>query len=381
MQIECDNGCSSQLAMALEAPEPDYVIVRFFHSQFQQITRITSEEVHWVGSRIPIPRFTCDEVQRLIRETLRLVKQEAAPLVRASLPAWIIGDLHGNFHDLLRFITMERTDGEGCFVFLGDYVDRGCFSLEVMLLLMTLKCHHPDGVILIRGNHEFPSINEEYGFKDEIVSRYGSPDLWEQFNELFSWLPLAAILGDELICLHGGIGPHSQHLDHIEQLELPIPESSPDDIVSEIVWSDPTGDCNMFVTSARGRGVLFGRLAVVEFLKGLSLKKLIRAHQCVHHGVHVAGETITVFSSSNYMGQGNRAGFMFVRPDGEIEHRTFQPIDDLPSLETAVFQDAEPVGMEKPERTSSFALSSGRRMPGWRFNFIQPRILKPKKIG
>lgn len=113
------------------------------------------------------------------------------------------------------------------YLFLGDYVDRGAHSLEAICLLMALKVKFPDKIHLLRGNHEDRQINTAFGFFDECGSRLGEdpqePDsVFNKINDLFDWLPLAAVIDDRIVCLHGGIGSTLLNLDQIEQVQRPL---------------------------------------------------------------------------------------------------------------------------------------------------------------
>lgn len=133
--------------------------------------------------------------------------------VSRPAPIKIFGDLHGQFGDLMRLFEeygVPNTAGDITYIdylFLGDYVDRGAHSLETICLLLALKIEHPRYVHLIRGNHEASDINALFGFRTECVERLGEDaglKVWREINELFNWLPLAAIIEDKVICMHGG---------------------------------------------------------------------------------------------------------------------------------------------------------------------------------
>ena len=111
------------------------------------------------------------------------------------------------------------------YLFLGDYVDRGAFSLETMSLLLALKVEHPDNVHLLRGNHEEADINALFGFRIECIERLGEEagvQAWNRFNTMFQWLPLAAVIEDRVACMHGGIGRSITHISQLEELQRPL---------------------------------------------------------------------------------------------------------------------------------------------------------------
>ena len=125
----------------------------------------------------PIPSFDesllidlCAEAQQIFEKESNVLKLEGDFI--------IVGDIHGSLHDLIRtlnFIFEKKTKA----LFLGDYIDRGQFSLECITLLFALKVMYPDTIYLLRGNHEFDSICSLYGFKNEILN-YNNPFFFRQ---------------------------------------------------------------------------------------------------------------------------------------------------------------------------------------------------------
>jgi protein phosphatase len=338
--------------------------------------RLSVEEIHWVGQRIPIPGFSVTQMTNLITTAKAILSQEARAVLDLPLPAWIIGDLHGNFHDLLRVLATIGDFSCERLIFLGDYVDRGDYSLEVILLLITLKCQHPRNIYLLRGNHEFAAVNGTYGFKQELDRQYPESNLWELFNDMFNYLPFAAMVGLSYICLHGGIGPSCPNIDAIRQIPIPIDcqwqSHQNGDIVSDIVWSDPEDQLAHFADSQRGRGSLFGSMALNSFLRDSNAAGLIRAHQCVKAGLepfhHARG--MTVFSCSNYSDKGNWAGFMHIAEGGQISSHQLQPLHDVVPRADAHFE-AKANPLEKGHRPSASMTSlSAVMVPA----FMRPRL-------
>lgn len=138
-------------------------------------------------------------------------------VLRVDAPVKVFGDIHGQYQDLMRFFDLwgspdENGDIESYdYLFLGDYVDRGSHSLETVCLLMSLKIKYPEKIHLLRGNHEDRSINCCHGFEYECKDKLGEnpedPDsVFNKINQLFEWLPLAAVIEDNFLCVHGGIG-------------------------------------------------------------------------------------------------------------------------------------------------------------------------------
>ncbi|OHS95102.1 Serine/threonine-protein phosphatase 4 catalytic subunit [Tritrichomonas foetus] len=318
--------------------------VEHIFNQYYPFFCLTIEEISLIGTdSFPIPSFSCEQVQTLFLETHDTIKKQG-PLINVPLPAYIVGDIHGNFHDLLRVLLSIDDFLTKTIVFLGDYVDRGSYSLDVICLLFALVCKYPSQFYLIRGNHEFEYVNSQYGFKNEIMERYGDDNLWVSVHKfVFNFLPLAALLNNSIICLHGGLGPNVTSIESIKKIKIPVSGYTVDDIVSDIVWSDPSNEYTTFINSTRGTGYLFGRLAVYEFCKNTNINKIIRGHQCVQHGVNTLsnGQIVTVFSSSNYSNRNNSAGFIYIDEKEEVHAKILHAIHFI-NRSDAIFTEVIP---------------------------------------
>jgi diadenosine tetraphosphatase ApaH/serine/threonine PP2A family protein phosphatase len=229
---------------------------------------------------------------------------------------------------------------------------------------LTLYALYPGQFFFLRGNHEFKEMNETHGFKTEILDRFGDDSLWDRIHIIFSYLPLAAIVGGFCICLHGGIGPDIVNLDTIRGISFPLHNYGESKIVSDIVWSDPSNNSAYFEFSVRGIGSLFGEYALKEWLEAIGMSMMVRAHQCVSHGVSVfAQKCITVFSSSNYNKSGNCAGYLRVSERSEIEWEILEPVKFVNSR-AARFTTVEPTQKSSTQlkpRPSRGRMSSGRK--------------------
>ncbi|XP_061372098.1 serine/threonine-protein phosphatase BSL1 isoform X2 [Gastrolobium bilobum] len=247
-------------------------------------------------------------------------------VLQLKAPVKVFGDLHGQFGDLMRLFDeygFPSTAGDITYIdylFLGDYVDRGQHSLETITLLLALKIEYPENVHLIRGNHEAADINALFGFRIECIERMGENDgiwAWTRFNQLFNYLPLAALIEKKIICMHGGIGRSIHSIEQIEKLERPITMDAGSIILMDLLWSDPTENDSVegLRPNARGPGlVTFGPDRVMEFCKRNKLQLIIRAHECVMDGFErfAQGQLITLFSATNYCGTANNAGAILV---------------------------------------------------------------------
>ncbi|MCO5546748.1 hypothetical protein L7F22_000184, partial [Adiantum nelumboides] len=280
------------------------------------------------GWKPPVCRqfiLDCGEIAELCSAAQNIFAREYSVLqIRA--PVKIFGDLHGQFGDLMRLFDeygSPSTAGDITYIdylFLGDYVDRGQHSLETIILLLALKVEYPQNVHLIRGNHEASDINALFGFRIECIERMGENDgiwAWHRINQLFNWLPLAAIIEKKIICMHGGIGRSINHVEQIESLQRPITMEAGSVVLMDLLWSDPTENDSVegLRPNARGPGlVTFGPDRVLEFCKNNDLQLIIRAHECVMDGFErfAQGHLITLFSATNYCGTANNAGAILV---------------------------------------------------------------------
>ncbi|EAY19768.1 Ser/Thr protein phosphatase, putative [Trichomonas vaginalis G3] len=261
-----------------------------------------------------IPKLKRADLVDLLHKMIEIFRDEPS-LIRLDGLFNVIGDIHGNLRDLLRVFAYCGTPIQNGYVFLGDYVDRGDFSIEVMVLLFSFKLAYPHHVYLLRGNHEFEMVNSFYGFRDQCINDYDE-QIFNLFNEVFSYLPLAAIINDEYFLVHGGICPKLEKVSQIESIQRPIKtfhdEADDGDLITGLMWSDPSDSMAWFSDNIRGRGFFFGFQAARQFLDSNKLTYIIRAHECVD-GLkeHFNGCVLTIFSSSHYyMNSNNSCGFI-----------------------------------------------------------------------
>ena len=160
------------------------------------------------------------------------------------------GDLHGQYFDLLRLFEYGGFPPDSNYLFLGDYVDRGKQSLETICLLLAYKIKYPENFFLLRGNHECASINRIYGFYDECKRRY-SIKLWKTFTDCFNCLPVAAVVDEKILCMHGGLSPDLQQLSQIQRIMRPtdVPDQG---LLCDLLWSDPDKDVQGWGENDRG---------------------------------------------------------------------------------------------------------------------------------
>ncbi|MBA0610198.1 hypothetical protein Godav_011072, partial [Gossypium davidsonii] len=264
-------------------------------------------------------RFFLDsyEVGELCYAAEQLFMQEPTVL-QLKAPVKVFGDLHGQFGDLMRLFDeygFPSTAGDITPVTITSYYD-----VELVLKAFFLCIEYPENVHLIRGNHEAADINALFGFRIECIERMGENDgiwAWTRFNQLFNYLPLAALIEKKIICMHGGIGRSIHSVEQIEKLERPITMDAGSIILMDLLWSDPTENDSIegLRPNARGPGlVTFGPDRVTDFCKKNKLQLIIRAHECVMDGFErfAQGQLITLFSATNYCGTANNAGAILV---------------------------------------------------------------------
>ncbi|KAI8343159.1 Metallo-dependent phosphatase-like protein [Chlamydoabsidia padenii] len=256
------------------------------------------------------PKALCldpHEVKSICQIAMDLFLQQPT-LLELSPPVKIVGDTHGQFSDLLRLFQMSGPPPSSNYLFLGDYIDRGQQSLETLLLLLCYKIKYPENFFLLRGNHENQSISRVYGFYDECKRRL-SVKSWRVFMDVCNTLPLAAIVGEKIFCVHGGLSPNLTSLDDIRLIERPVEISG--ELLTDLVWSDPTDTTlDWEPNDDRGVSYCFGRRAIADFLARFDLDLICRAHMVVEDGYcFFANRTlVTVFSAPNYCGQFDNLG-------------------------------------------------------------------------
>lgn len=229
-------------------------------------------------------------------------------LLELEAPLKIAGDIHGQYGDLLRLFDTCGYPPESNYLFLGDYVDRGSQSLEVICLLLAFKVKYPENFFLLRGNHECASINRLYGFYDECKKRYNIK-LWKVFTEVFNCLPVAGIIDDKIFCMHGGLSPELTKLDQIQRIMRPI-EVPDTGLLCDLLWSDPSTDIKGWTEGDRGVSYTFGADVLSTFLQKQDLDLICRAHQVVEDGYEFFGnkQLVTIFSAPNYCGDFDNNG-------------------------------------------------------------------------
>ncbi|EDQ90084.1 uncharacterized protein MONBRDRAFT_20632 [Monosiga brevicollis MX1] len=226
-------------------------------------------------------------------------------------PVTVCGDVHGQFHDLVELFRIGGECPDTNYLFMGDYVDRGYYSVETVTYLVALKVRFPERITILRGNHESRQITQVYGFYDECLRKYGNTNVWTWFTDLFDYFPLTALVENQIFSLHGGLSPNVDTLDAIRTLDRvqEVPHEGP---MCDLLWSDPD-DRTGWGISPRGAGFTFGHDVSKAFNERNGLRLVSRAHQLVMDGYNWSHErnVVTIFSAPNYCYRcGNQAAIM-----------------------------------------------------------------------
>ncbi|KAM6549832.1 hypothetical protein CsatB_021508 [Cannabis sativa] len=241
----------------------------------------------------------------------------------------VCGDVHGQFYDLLNIFELNGLPSDdNPYLFNGDFVDRGSFSLEVILTLFAFKCMSPSAMYLARGNHESKSMNKIYGFEGEVRSKLNETFV-ELFAEVFCCLPLAHVINQKVFIVHGGLfsvdGVKLSDIRAIDRFCEPPEEG----LMCELLWSDPQPSLGRG-PSKRGVGLSFGGDVTKRFLQENNLDLVVRSHEVKDEGYEIEhdGKLITVFSAPNYCDQmGNKGAFIrFEAPELKPNIVTFSAV-------------------------------------------------------
>jgi len=255
----------------------------------------------------------------------------------------VCGDVHGQYYDLLNIWDINGVPSEkNPYLFNGDFVDRGSFSVEVILMLYAWKLLYPRHVNLSRGNHETRNMNKLYGFEGEVTKKYDE-DLYQLFCETFCLLPLCHVINKKIFVVHGGL--FSQDNVSLDQIRKVNRECEPPDegLMTEMLWSDPQPGTGR-IPSKRGVGVAFGKDVTENFIKTNDLKMVIRSHEMKEEGYEIEhdGKCVTIFSAPNYCDQMGNKGAL-IRFDGKTLTPKYRSFAAVPHPNVRAMQYANPM--------------------------------------
>ncbi|RCI02995.1 3',5'-cyclic-nucleotide phosphodiesterase (PDEase) (3':5'-CNP) [Rhizopus stolonifer] len=257
-------------------------------------------------------RLTEKQALDILTTTNNIMKKEPN-LLRIPAPITICGDIHGQYYDLLKLFEVGGNPADTRYLFLGDYVDRGYFSIECVLYLWAFKIWYPDSFYLLRGNHECRHLTEYFTFKMECEKKY-SNKIYNATMECFDSLPLAAVVNDQFLCVHGGLSPELRVLSDIDNINR-FRETPTSGIMCDLVWADPYENFDddegpkFEHNHVRGCSYFFGYNAVCNFVDKNKLLSVIRAHEAQANGYRMYRRSkssgfpslMTIFSAPNYI--------------------------------------------------------------------------------
>ncbi|EGC38861.1 hypothetical protein DICPUDRAFT_45625 [Dictyostelium purpureum] len=278
--------------------------------------------------KLPHKKYVC----KILKQSFEIMKS-LPTLVDidhdTTMKITVCGDTHGQYYDLLNIFEINGFPSEDKpYLFNGDFVDRGSFSFEIIICLLAFKLLYPNHMHLTRGNHESVDMNRFYGFQGEVVAKY-SEMVYDLFSELFLWFPLAFVLDDSFMVVHGGLfGRDGVTLDDIRKINRHSPEGVDNDLVQCLLWSDPQSNPGV-APSSRGVGVYFGPDVTRKFLKQNNLCTIIRSHEVKEKGYQVDndGSLITVFSAPNYCDQSGNLGSFLNFTEDTVKITTFKAVE------------------------------------------------------
>ncbi|GMM31492.1 calcineurin catalytic subunit A [Martiniozyma asiatica (nom. inval.)] len=274
-------------------------------------------------------KLSQSQVLKIIRMATAIFEKEPN-MLQIESPVTVCGDVHGQLYDLIKLFDIAGDPENTSFLFLGDYVDRGYYSLEVLLLLYAIKINFPKSFFMLRGNHETAQMTQHFTFKSECLRKY-SLDVYRASLKSFMALPIVAIMNGQFFCVHGGISKDIKYLSDIDKINrfvVDFPSSGP---YCDLMWSDPSSDYDdeanqrhlhhrkdFTENHERGCSYMYSYNAVTKFLQRNKLLSIIRAHQAQDKGYRMYAPTsqsfpsvISLFSAPNYCGTyGNKAAVL-----------------------------------------------------------------------
>ncbi|XTI86947.1 Metallo-dependent phosphatase [Cenococcum geophilum] len=270
--------------------------LQFLKQHFYREGRLTEEQALWI-----------------IRKGTEILKAEPN-LLEMDAPITVCGDVHGQYYDLMKLFEVGGDPADTRYLFLGDYVDRGYFSIECVLYLWSLKIWYPSTLWLLRGNHECRHLTDYFTFKLECKHKY-SEAVYEACMESFCALPLAAIMNKQFLCIHGGLSPELHTLEDLKSIDR-FREPPTHGLMCDILWADPLEEFGQEKTNdffvhnhVRGCSYFFSYPAACAFLEKNNLLSIIRAHEAQDAGYRMYRKTrttgfpsvMTIFSAPNYL--------------------------------------------------------------------------------
>ena len=304
-------------------------------NEFLQLLPNPDEEYTYYKKNSNIISLEKNYIINLINEALNQLKS-SSPLIKLRSPVKIFGSINGQYNDLMRYFSLFGRPSElkgdiECvdYLFLGNFTNRGAFSLETICLLLALKIKYNGHFHLLRGNQEDLEISKLYGLaeecKEKLKEDINQPNsIFQRLCSLFEYLPLAAVINNQIFCAHSGISKKGFSLNDIQRLKFPINvKNCP--YAKDILWNVPGGNDNINFNKGlpnEYKPEVFNANDVETFLKNNQLKMIIRSHDICEKGIlnSFGDRVITIFSSTNYCGTYQNAGaLIFIKKSYEIQ--------------------------------------------------------------
>mmetsp|Transcript_4047 Transcript_4047/g.9496 ORF Transcript_4047/g.9496 Transcript_4047/m.9496 type:complete len:429 (-) Transcript_4047:204-1490(-) len=259
------------------------------------------------GGQLPI-----GDLMALLQDAETFFTQQKA-LVYVEVPKGeylnVVGDVHGQLFDFLSIFERHGLPSEeNPFLFNGDFVDRGSYSVEIMVLLLAWKLAYPEHMHLARGNHEDADMNFSYGFTGEVLVKYGAQlAVWAAFQRVFLNLPLSHVVNNDVFVTHGGL-PRKEGITLADIEALDVMEDY--DLMSDLMWADPRDIQGVSTGERGGNTIVFGEDVTQRFLERNSLSFMIRSHEVKEQGYEWqhGQRCLTVFSAPCYCDFGDNKG-------------------------------------------------------------------------
>ena len=255
-------------------------------------------------------RLHKSDAMLLIAKATEIFRREPN-LISIQDPITVVGDIHGQYYDLLKILEIGGNPETTKYLFLGDFVDRGMFSFEVLLLLYSLKINYPNTIVMLRGNHESRQMTTMFSFRKECLYKHDL-ELYDAIMTSFDSLPLACVLNGSFLAVHGGVSPDLKTLKDINSINR-LMEPPRSGLLCDLLWSDPVDSADGKISEAykqnetRGCSFFFGADATKKLLKDNDLMTIIRGHEVQKDGFKMQfwngsdfPSVITIFSAPNY---------------------------------------------------------------------------------
>ncbi|CAG8558661.1 14190_t:CDS:10 [Rhizophagus irregularis] len=296
-----DRYCKDVQAPAVQIPTSD----EFFSKEDPEKPDIAFLKNHFIREG----RISEEQALYIISKGTEILKQEPN-LLEVDAPITVCGDIHGQYYDLMKLFEVGGNPAETRYLFLGDYVDRGYFSIECVLYLWALKIWYPNTLFLLRGNHECRHLTDYFTFKLECKHKY-TEKVYDACMESFCALPLAAIMNKQFLCIHGGLSPELNTLEDLRSINR-FREPPTHGLMCDLLWADPLEEFGQEKTNEcfdYNNLLQYSYHAACNFLEKNGLLSIIRAHEAQDAGYRMYRKTkttgfpsvMTIFSAPNYL--------------------------------------------------------------------------------